>query len=480
MKENQTQHTHARRRMRQFAKTVIAFWILFASVSDVVAQSGVYVGGHIRRQRPATITKLKASGFQCVILFNVHVEQDGTLTTDGDTICFNGQYVFAKKHPHYITDIRSLKTPPTSIERIEICIGGWGNTSYANIKQLFNSNGMGKNSALYKNFKILKDSIPEIDAVNNDDENAYDVHSAVAFHLMMDELGYKTTLAPYMNKNYWTGLVNGINQVRTGVVERVMIQCYDGGAGNNPSNWHIAGIPLHAGRLNYQTFAETQTVMKDWKANKNVVGGFFWVYNDETWNLNKYATTVNRIFGAHRTTDAPAATFYDEYEYKGYAVALPEGSFHTADMAAYGLTDNEASSIRINPGYEVTVYDGDHFGGASCVFNSDIASLSGCGNNRISSIIITRKASALPAIGKEDAGIRLYPNPARHFLYIETGEEALFYLADLSGKTHLSGNLHDGKNRVNVANLPDGLYWIHIRGGNFEYVRKLAVGKTTQ
>lgn len=47
-----------------------------------MAESGVYVGGHIRRERPGTITKLKESGFTYVILFNINVESDGTLKTD--------------------------------------------------------------------------------------------------------------------------------------------------------------------------------------------------------------------------------------------------------------------------------------------------------------------------------------------------------------------------------------------------------------
>mgnify|MGYP003315712014 CR=1 FL=1 len=56
--------------------------------------SGIYVGGHIRRARPNTITKLKESGFTYAILYNVHGTQDGTLKTDGETICENGEYVF--------------------------------------------------------------------------------------------------------------------------------------------------------------------------------------------------------------------------------------------------------------------------------------------------------------------------------------------------------------------------------------------------
>ena len=98
--------------------------------ADILAQkevSGVYVGGHIRRERPGTITKLRNSGFTYVILFNVHVDKDGTLMTDGETICKDGQYVFQKTQPYYQQDIKNLKTAPTSISRIDICIGGWGN-----------------------------------------------------------------------------------------------------------------------------------------------------------------------------------------------------------------------------------------------------------------------------------------------------------------------------------------------------------------
>lgn len=55
---------------------------------------------------------------------------------------------------------------------------------------------------MYKNFKALKNAIPEIDAVNNDDEHCYDVATAVKFHQMMYELGYKTTIAPYTNRSF--------------------------------------------------------------------------------------------------------------------------------------------------------------------------------------------------------------------------------------------------------------------------------------
>ncbi|MBR2249248.1 MAG: hypothetical protein IJ844_01870, partial [Prevotella sp.] len=76
----------------------LAVMFLFPDICDaqLPTGSGVYVGGHIRRERPNTIKTLKESGFTYVILFNVDVQEDGTLKTDGETICENGEYVFYK------------------------------------------------------------------------------------------------------------------------------------------------------------------------------------------------------------------------------------------------------------------------------------------------------------------------------------------------------------------------------------------------
>ena len=106
-------------RCRQLLVWSAAVWLF---VLEAPAQNtGVYVGGHIRRERPATVQKLKHSGFSYVILFNINVETDGTLTTDGETVCRDGEYVFAETQPFYADDVRELKTWPTAIRRIEIC-----------------------------------------------------------------------------------------------------------------------------------------------------------------------------------------------------------------------------------------------------------------------------------------------------------------------------------------------------------------------
>ena len=377
-------------------RRALLFLVSCLSYITVTAQagSGVYVGGHIRRERPRTIETLKNSGFTYVILFNVNVESDGTLTTDGETICSDGKYVFDATQPHYADDVKALKTWPTAIERIEICIGGWGNESYLRIRDLVNSEGTGENTILYRNFKALKEAVPDIDAVNNDDEHGYDAATAVKFHAMMYDLGYTTTIAPYTNKSFWQSLVTGLNRQRPGACERVLIQCYDGGAGNNPSNWKLGGLPVHAGRTNYQTDMETSVAqMQSWKDNNGVEGGFVWVYNDETWNLNKWASAMNRIFPskADAAIDRPAvATLYSENNYEGYAVALPEGSYSTGELSAWGIANKDIASFRLEEGYRLTAYINSDLTGMSKSWTDSELPRMGAWGNRLSSLKIER------------------------------------------------------------------------------------------
>lgn len=58
-----------------------------------------------------------------------------------------------KSNPILISDVKSLKTPPTSVTRVEICIGGWGNESYDHIKSLINLSGT---DLLQRYIKTLK------------------------------------------------------------------------------------------------------------------------------------------------------------------------------------------------------------------------------------------------------------------------------------------------------------------------------------
>ena len=373
--------------MNTLKQTLFLLLILvFSGVSKTIAQStGVYVGGHIRRERPGTIEKLRNSGFTYIILFNINVEPDGTLTTDGETVCKDGKYVFGNTQPNYVSDINKLKQAPTTISRIEICIGGWGNESFSRIKELINRHGVGSGTILYKNFKALKNAIPEIDAVNNDDEHCYDVATAVKFHQMMYELGYKTTIAPYTNRSFWENLVSQLGDR----CDRVLIQCYDGGAGNNPSDWHLGNRAVHAGRMNYQEGGVDACVaqMESWKKNNGVSGGFIWLYNDETWNLNQWATRMLRVFGTKKCDDN-IASLYADSDYRGYSKSLGEGSYTQADLAMYGISAKDISSLKVTKGFKITLYENADFTGNSKSWTTDASFVGGDWNDKACSVRI--------------------------------------------------------------------------------------------
>lgn len=373
--------------MNTLKQTLFLLLILvFSGVSKTIAQStGVYVGGHIRRERPGTIEKLRNSGFTYIILFNINVEPDGTLTTDGETVCKDGKYVFGNTQPNYVSDIKKLKQAPTTISRIEICIGGWGNESFSRIKELINRHGVGSGTILYKNFKALKNAIPEIDAVNNDDEHCYDVATAVKFHQMMYELGYKTTIAPYTNRSFWENLVSQLGDR----CDRVLIQCYDGGAGNNPSDWHLGNRAVHAGRMNYQEGGVDACIaqMESWKKHNGVSGGFIWLYNDETWNLNQWATRMLRVFGTKKCDDC-IASLYADSDYRGYSKSLGEGSYTQADLAMYGISAKDISSLKVTKGFKITLYENADCTGNSKSWTTDASFVGGDWNDKACSVRI--------------------------------------------------------------------------------------------
>ena len=392
-------------------KIVFLAFAMVIALADSFAQSqyrevsGIYAGGHIRRGRPGTITKLRESGFTYVILFNVNVEADGTLTTDGETICKNGEYVFAQTQPYYQEDIRNLKTEPTSITRIEICIGGWGNASYSNIKNLINSQGTGASSILYKNFKALKQAVPEIDAVNNDQEQDYEVDPAAKFHIMMYNLGYKTTFAPYTYYSYWKSLNDKIRASKPKAVDRVMVQCYDGGAGNVNSvgTWNFTGVSeRHPGLLDYSnewSVEKNLAQFQSWKDQGVATGGFVWLYNDgydETWDLNAWASGLNRIFGAVTVPEEEVAVrCYSDTNYKGYCVSLPPGEYGQGDLAVYGLKAKDLSSLEIvNADYQVRLYKTTDCTGTNRKCVKSLKGLSTYDNN-VCSIVVEPNPDAI-------------------------------------------------------------------------------------
>jgi autotransporter-associated beta strand protein len=228
-----------------------------------------------------SMSTVKASGFTTLIMFNLDVQSDGTLTHGSTTLVTNGVYV---GDPNWGANVTTVKTLPTTVNRYEVCVGGWLNTSYNNIKTLVNSQGTGASSILYKNFQALKNAVPGIDAINDDDELTYDVNSSTAFANMLGGLGMKFTLVPYNHQSFWVNLKNNLTNC-----DYVYLQCYQGGYGNDPGQWNAAFggssgfslsgfhvIPGLESNDGLGAGGYIQTEMNNWYLGTGCRGGFLW------------------------------------------------------------------------------------------------------------------------------------------------------------------------------------------------------------
>ncbi len=221
----------------------------------------------------SAIGGLKTSGWNGLIMWALTVQPNGDITYNSGavTLATGGRYTGPG---NWAANVAAVKAPPTTVYRYECALGGAGDSSFANIKNLVASQGTGTGSILYKNFQALKAAVPGIDAINNDDEATYDVNSATAFGKMLNGLGLKMSLAPYTNQSYWVQLRNNLGSGS----DLCYLQCYDGGAGNNPGQWNSAfGGGFHVmGGINSNASASGRTGWFNWAVGNGMTGGFYW------------------------------------------------------------------------------------------------------------------------------------------------------------------------------------------------------------
>jgi hypothetical protein len=249
---------------------------------------GIYSGGD-----PTSIgnllTLIKAGCYTNVILWAAHVDAAGNINMNDDPVASGG--VFNASAAAWAAQVVALKQNST-ISRVELSIGG-DSTSFANIKSLIAQYGTGSGNPLYQNLAVLQKTL-DLDAVNYDDESEYDQQSSVQLAAMCVGLGMKVTMCPYTNQTYWVNLVDAINAAHAGAADGVYLQCYDGGSGNQPSQWNTAfqdtGLTIapglwathqqHGACTTFTTASQAQVQMAAWARQSTLAGGFMFCGTD--------------------------------------------------------------------------------------------------------------------------------------------------------------------------------------------------------
>jgi chitinase len=119
------------------------------------------------------------------------------------------------------------------------------------------------------------------------------------------------------------------------------------------------------------------------------------------WELSHDATGANSLLAAVRaeigSTPPPSgvATAYQNCNYGGYAANLNEGRYTLAQLQALGVRNDDLSSVKVNPGYQVTLYENDNFGGRSVTKTGNAGCLvDDAFNDMASSAVVSRTSSA--------------------------------------------------------------------------------------
>jgi hypothetical protein len=124
------------------------------------------------------------------------------------------------------------------------------------------------------------------------------------------------------------------------------------------------------------------------------IGGTWPGYNidNSAFPANMYVDYV-RVYQATSDT-SDIATLYQHCNYDGYAVGLDEGSYTLSQLQALGAVNDDLSSIKVQPGYRVTLYQDNNFQGASLVKTADDSCFVNDGFNDIVSSVVVSKASS--------------------------------------------------------------------------------------
>ena len=101
----------------------------------------------------------------------------------------------------------------------------------------------------------------------------------------------------------------------------------------------------------------------------------------EAFNIEKVGDT---------TTNDNVAIFYENSNYSGWSVSLPEGTYDYSDIIAKGIKNDAISSLKVSSGYKVTLYDNAGFKGTSKEFTGDASYVGNEINDKTSSIKIEK------------------------------------------------------------------------------------------
>lgn len=182
------------------------------------------------------LTEIQGSGFTTVILWALHVDSAGDFYYNNTLMVQNGN--FTNQFSYLPALLNDLKDPErSSVRTVLFSIGGWDVGDFKNIQNLLASTT--GQQTLFHNFDALFTALP-LDGFDFDcEESGIDVQTIVTLTIKLGSMGL-VTYCPYdQAATFWIPCLESVYQQNPAkqIVSWMNLQCYAGGAGNNPKDW---------------------------------------------------------------------------------------------------------------------------------------------------------------------------------------------------------------------------------------------------
>ncbi|MBO0361157.1 T9SS type A sorting domain-containing protein [Hymenobacter sp. BT186] len=173
-------------------------------------------------------------------------------------------------------------------------------------------------------------------------------------------------------------------------------------------------------------------------------------------------------------TTANVATLYKHCSYGGTTLSLPVGDYTLAALQSRGFLNDDLSSVQVNSGYEVVLYENDNYTGSALTLRTATSCLtgnalgSGTWNDVATSVRVRPATAAINAGLQADAAnaseallaeqVSLYPNPVTDRVTVQGAQLAgsTYQVLDAYGQLRSQGTL--GQPEVDLSALPAGVY----------------------
>ncbi len=169
--------------------------------------------------------------------------------------------------------------------------GGDAVEDFATLQKIYEANGNSfGGTTLGQNFQALRNTFPAVGGIDMDCEDNYDRPSFVAFCRVLAGMGFGLTLCPYASEDFWTDALTAAERSGPGAVKWRNLQCYSGGAGNDPDARAQAvaralpGSPtggfIVAGCAADEGPSQARAQVSGYAGGAGLGGGFIWNMDD--------------------------------------------------------------------------------------------------------------------------------------------------------------------------------------------------------